>query len=411
MTLANQSILNISLETRQALERTVKLFRWSSLVSGFIFVIPIWVLFERGFLSFGQMALLEAAATVLTLGLELPTGALADILGRKFSAGLGWVFQGVGYIFQGTSHEPIQFSIGFGLNAIGVALVSGADSALLYDTLKELGRPEDFKKELSTCGLWQQVAIGFSALTGGWLYQIWTGLPYILYAAGMLMAAGMFALMKEPDIDSQKFSLAVYIHQLKQGVKEVTATPWARLVGLLYIFVGGITWSGQLFFNNTFAVELGFTPIQLGWLFGSIRILNAFLLFKVLHLEKIVKASQVAIFFPILMLFAYLPGVWAHGWWAYPFLMAAVLASSARHIILAQYCHDEYSSKNRATAMSTLNMAVSILYGCFMLVGGWVLEHGSARMMYVGMGVVTLLTVVPVAIKIVAAQPKAKTDS
>jgi MFS family permease len=387
-------------QVREQLERNVKLFRWSSFISGLIFIIPIWVLFEREFLTLWQMAVLEAVSMALTVGLELPTGALADLFGRKTSAGIGWLFQGVGSVLQGLSHEPILFTIGFAVFAIGVALVSGADSALLYDTLKQLGRPQAFQKEMSRSGLNMQIAIALGTFTGGWLYQIWIGLPYIGYGIGMLVAGWLFFMMREPDIDSEKFSWQAYRGQLSEGWREVTHSSWALWVGLLYVAVGGITWSGQLFFNNNFLVELGFTSLQLSWLLGSIRIINSFLLFRMLHLEKIVTARRVFVFFPIVMLIAYLPAYWVSGWWVYPLMMAAMLASTARHIVLGQLCHDVYTSKNRATALSTLNMGVSIWYVAAMLAGGWLMATISARMAYVALGLLTLLLVVPISLKL-----------
>lgn len=385
---------------RDQLERNLVLFRWSNFVAGLIFIIPIWVLFERQFLTVWQMALLESIATVLTIVLELPTGALADLLGRKTSAGIGWGLQGVGMVLQGFSHEAIMFGVGFGIASIGLALVSGADNALLYDTLKQLSRPADFKKEMSRSGLYMQLAIALSTFTGRLLYQVWVGLPYIGFGLGMFVAGWLFLQMREPDIDSEKFTWHGYVKQLGEGWKEVWHTSWSRWIGVLYIVVGGITWSSQLFFNNLFLVELGFKPLELSLMLGSIRIINSFVLFRALHLEKIITAKRIFVFFPILMLFAYLPGYWINGWYIYPFMMAAVMASTARHILLGQLCNDVYSSKNRATALSTLNMAVSIWYAGAMLAGGWLIGVSSARIAYVAAGVLTFLLVVPLSTKL-----------
>jgi MFS family permease len=391
---------SLSQATRAQLERNILLFRWASFISGFIFIIPIWVLFEMRFLTVWQMAILEAVITAITLGLELPTGALADIFGRKFSVGVGWVLQGIGLVIQAFSIEPILFTVGFILAGIGLALVSGADSALLYDTLKELGRPADFQKEMSRCGLYQQLAIAAGTLMGGWLYQQWVGLPYVGYGLGMLVAGWLFFLMKEPDIDSETFSWQGYWRQFGQGWQEIKRTQWSYLVSWFYVLVGGITWSAQAFFNNTFLVELGFSPTQLSFMLGSIRILNSLVLFRLLHLEKILTVRRTFVFFAVLLLFAFLPGWWVQGWWIYPFMMAATLSSTARHIVLGQLCHDQFTSKNRATALSTLNMAVSLWYAGAMVVGGWVLTSFSARAAYASGGVIAAIVVVPLAAKL-----------
>lgn len=388
------------LTPRAQLERNITLFPWANFFSGLIFIIPIWILFERQFLTIWQMALLESVATALTLVLELPTGALADLIGRKTTASLGWTLQGIGTLIEGVSHEPVLFITGFAIMAVGLALVSGADSALLYDSLKELGRPQDFKKEMSRSGLFMQFSLALSTLTGGFLYQYWVGLPYLGYGLGMLLAGWLFWQMREPNIDSETFSWSNYRKQLTEGWKEVWHSQWSRWVGLFFIVVGGITWSGQLFFNNNFLVELGFTPLELGFLLGAIRILNSIVLFLLLRSEQILTPQRIFVFFPVLMLLAYIPGFWVSGWAVFPFMMAASMSSTARHILLGQLCNDVYTSKNRATALSTLNMAVSLWYCAAMLVGGWVIELSSARLAYAGMSFLTLLFVVPVALKL-----------
>ena len=63
----------------QKLKKNIKLSYFVSFFTSLIFIIPIWVAFERRLLNFTQIALLHALAYAFTAGMELPTGALADL--------------------------------------------------------------------------------------------------------------------------------------------------------------------------------------------------------------------------------------------------------------------------------------------------------------------------------------------
>src|SRR3989344_3248955 len=78
--------------------------------------------------------------------LEIPTGAIADYIGRKHSIALGALVVAVAALVYGSVAEFEIFLLGEFLFAAAMALISGADEALLYDSLKEAGREEERKK-------------------------------------------------------------------------------------------------------------------------------------------------------------------------------------------------------------------------------------------------------------------------
>ena len=69
--------------------RTLAVFRLYQLFNGILFSGPIWAVFllSRG-LSLTQFGLVEAALHVGMLAAQVPTGALADALGRRRRSGM-----------------------------------------------------------------------------------------------------------------------------------------------------------------------------------------------------------------------------------------------------------------------------------------------------------------------------------
>jgi MFS family permease len=154
--------------------RTLTVFRLYQLFNGIIFTGPIWAVFllSRG-LSLTQFGLVEAALHVGMLAAQVPTGALADALGRRrllIAAGFFTAAAELGYVY----------APGFGLiclagavHGVAFALRTGADEAYLFDALAHDDAHAQFPRMLG--GLWAvfQFAGAISFLAGG-LIATWS---------------------------------------------------------------------------------------------------------------------------------------------------------------------------------------------------------------------------------------------
>ena len=121
--------------TKQLLERNVRRTLVLSFFRVFMVLMPIIVLFfeSRG-LTLAEVLLLQAWFGVLVLILEVPSGYLADLLGRKRTLMAGVFVTAVGHSLLLFVEGFWQVAIFEGCLAIGYSLASGADLALLYDT-------------------------------------------------------------------------------------------------------------------------------------------------------------------------------------------------------------------------------------------------------------------------------------
>lgn len=83
-----------------------------------------------------------------TIGLiaEVPSGVLADKIGRDKMVRLGQFLAGSGLIIQALGSGLAQFMIGQAIMMIGVSFVSGADEALFFDNLKFSQKSPDWRK-------------------------------------------------------------------------------------------------------------------------------------------------------------------------------------------------------------------------------------------------------------------------
>ncbi len=135
------------------------------------------VLFLDFGLSIGQYALLNVAWAAAIVGLEVPSGALADRVGRKrlvvFAAALMVVEMAV-FAFAPRAHPTLLFAL-FLLNRVlsgaAEASASGADEALAYDSLMAEGRAAEWPRVLERLMRWQSAAFFVAMMVGAAVYD------------------------------------------------------------------------------------------------------------------------------------------------------------------------------------------------------------------------------------------------
>ena len=190
--------------------RTLTIFRLYQLFNGIIFTGPVWAVYllSRG-LTLTQFGLVEAALHVGMLVAQVPTGALADALGRRRLLVAAGFFTAVGEL--GYVYAP-----GFGLiclagaiHGVAFALRTGADEAYLFDALAHDDAQAQFPRMLG--GLWAvfQFATAISFLAGG-LIATWSRpAAFWLTAICALIASGIASRLPDDARGSAGQGLSV----------------------------------------------------------------------------------------------------------------------------------------------------------------------------------------------------------
>jgi hypothetical protein len=163
---------------RSALSRNIPLFIAFRVLFNARWYYPVLaVLFLDFGLSIEQYALLNVAWAVAIVGLEVPSGALADQVGRKrmvvFSALLMVVEMAV-FAFTPRGNPTLLFLL-FMVNRVlsgaAEASASGADEALAYDSLAAEGQTNQWPHVLERLMRWQSVAFFITMMLGAAVYD------------------------------------------------------------------------------------------------------------------------------------------------------------------------------------------------------------------------------------------------
>jgi MFS family permease len=200
----------------------------------FILWVPIWVVFlQRKGLSLTQVGLLEGVAWTITASLEVPTGAIADRWGRKASIAVGASLYGLAmFLILAEALSP-AFLLGYALWNSSTAFVSGADSALLYDSLKADGRAAEAAKQSGRYAAVNQASQGIASLVGAAIATVDINLCFAICGILAFAAAALVLTIHEPPRTSEDGEHVGYWKNLGTAVRIAARRPVVRALVLL----------------------------------------------------------------------------------------------------------------------------------------------------------------------------------
>ncbi len=195
---------------------------WPFYLSQFIeFSFFIWIAFYVIYftqigLSFFQISILFAVWGFSKIIFEIPTGAIADIFGRKFSVVLGNIIYGFSLIFVPIFNNFYFLIFLFVLLGLSVTLVSGADDALIIDYLKRKRRKDLIQDYFIKHSSIFSLAGIFSGLIGAFTVK-YLGLKNIWTVAGIAALIGTSVIFFFVDEKFNKRKIKI-IDQLKETI-------------------------------------------------------------------------------------------------------------------------------------------------------------------------------------------------
>lgn len=132
----------------------------------------IWVLYLAYCgMYLAQIGLLEGIYHATSIVCEIPSGAAADLLGRKRCMILSNICIAVSCVIMLFSKSFGCFAVSFVVQALGNNLNSGSEEALVYDSMKCLGQEEHYMRVYGRINVLIEVAQGLATVAGGVLAE------------------------------------------------------------------------------------------------------------------------------------------------------------------------------------------------------------------------------------------------
>ena len=365
--------------TRRQLRRNVRVTLVLAFFQVFMVLMPVIVLFfERRGLSMPQVLLLQALFAALVLILEVPSGYVADLLGRKRSLIAGTLFAAVGHTLLVFLEGFWQLAVFEACLALGFSLISGADLAFLYDTEVALRDPTDRRrKAVGRLFATRNLSEGLAAVTCSVLL-LWSMELAVLAQAGFAWVAfGLTFALVEPPV--ARLPLRGHLRNLTLVARRLVATgPLLRLT-VLALSIWPLTtmfavwllqkhWQGQ-------GIDIGL----FGYLWGGLTLIAALAGKYALRLEDRLGSTTMLLVIGLAPALGYL-GLAAFG--VVGGLAVATVFFACRGfgiVILRQALNKRVASEFRATANSFTSLGFRGAFALTAPLVGWALDGWGMR--------------------------------
>lgn len=187
------------------MHKNEKIYYWYSAFADLVILTPIIVLYltAKG-LSFTQILLIDSILSIAIFAFEVPTGALADKLGRKWSLVLGGILCCISLFIYIIGDRFAVFAFAEVIFSLGAAFKSGADSALIYDSLKLCRQEDNYLRVEGKARSLALYTLAFGSVIAGFVYEINIYLPMII-SIGFIMVSVLSALcFEEIPVEAEK---------------------------------------------------------------------------------------------------------------------------------------------------------------------------------------------------------------
>jgi len=377
------------------IEKNIRKYYIATALQNFWFIIPIIIIYLQHFgLSYTDIGFLEFVTILPIVLLQLPTGAFADMFGRKISVFIGTSVFALSMIVMGLSSSMSGFIIGYLLWSIGIAFNGGAMEALLFDTLKEMKREKDYLKISGRAKIVSTISIIISVAIGPMLYLVDVRLPWFVFGITTIPAAFMFLSMKEPNIKRRGKSLKEYYQQMKVSIKysmDNKFIRWLILFSIVFANVAFITW----LITQPYLLSIGFDIASFSILFPILYGLTGFVAAFAYKIEKIIGEKTcfaLIVFLNIATLFA----IWLM---RVPAIFFAIIVffimRDFRMIVVNNYINYHVKSKERASILSINSMFVNLASMFIVLGAGILTDIITVHNMFFVLGIFTLCLGLP----------------
>jgi MFS family permease len=329
----------------------------------------IWMIYlaSKG-MTLTQLGLLETIFHITSFFMEVPTGAVADIFGRKVSRISGRFLSLISVVLLLAANSFLWFAISFVFTALSYNLESGAGDALIYDSLKEIGEEEKYMKISGRKELFYQTAGIISFFVGGYLATKSYNMAFILTIIIAVITIAQSFTFKEPTMVREQVKKEnIFIKQLMESIRVVIKNP---KIGFLIIFVEIIMafCTCIFFYLQNYLKGNGYSEAIIGIIYAASSLAAALGATQTHRIEEKIKEQGMLLIIPIITV-ACLWGI-ALSKYHYVFFILLMITESFIYVSTSDYINKMIPSENRATILSFASMAFSFfMITLFPLIG------------------------------------------
>jgi len=351
---------------------------------------------DWGGLNQTQIQSLQSWFTFCIFVLEIPTGVFGDVNGKKKSVLLGYLFTIAGTILYTLVPSMTLFIIAEALFAVGVAFISGAEEALLYEVTKHLGFEAQYRKICVVSKVLHISGMIVASIMSIWMIDRIA--PEVLFRLGAItsvLAFFMLALFvyEDEEQNNEKSLAPTYISTIKNALAIFKNAPNLKNI-TIYISIIGTT-SYFVIWLYQEALRVLAVPSDMFGIYRIVLLVAEMLAMVVIAylVEKtsvrwamVIVASLTATGFLLAWYFHNILGV---------ILVLSLSGGLGLQIpnVLSKDINGEITGKQRATVLSFMSMAKRLSLTIINPIIGVMVDNKGVFFAFALLGVLTLLAI------------------
>lgn len=357
----------------------IKIAKW------FMLTMPILMIFygDMGF-STEQSFILKACYSIAIVVFEIPSGYAADVWGRKITISIGSVLGCVGFLIYSLFSGFYTFMMAEIILGLGMSFISGADSAMIYDTLKAHNREKDFMKYEGRNFSVGNFAEALAGLAGGAL--AYANLRYPFYAQTIIASVAIPASLTliEPTI---------HVDRAKKGIRDIISVVENALVrnkalrwNLLFSSIMGSATLAMAWIYPVRLLQLGYNEIEIGTTHTILNLLLGMVTLFSYRIEQKLKPRLTVWITSIAITGGFvLAGLGNH----YFMVITLLIFYFCRGIatpVLKDYINRITTSDVRATVLSIRSLLIRAFFSIIGPLFGYLTDHFSLEQAFILLG-------------------------
>jgi predicted MFS family arabinose efflux permease len=348
----------------------IKTAKWFMLFMPYVVPFYEW----NGF-GMKEVLLLQAIYSVTIVVMEIPSGYLADVFGRKKTLVLGSVLGFGGFLCYAVGSGFWGFLLAEVILGIGQSFISGADSALMYDSLKEMKKEKEYIRyegRLTSAGNISEAVAAFLAFIPA---AISLRAPYVAQTFVAFLAVPAAMMLVEPGHFRRQTGLRM--KNILMVVKYAVSDHREMRRNIFFSSVIGaatltMAWFAQRFFG---VIRLDLEYYSPAW--AILNLTTGLFSYMAYRIERRLGMKRSLLLITLLIPTGYIFLGFNHSYLGLIILWLFYIVRGFATPVLKDYINRITESKIRATVLSVRNFIIRLLFASTAPFFGWIADAWS----------------------------------
>lgn len=362
----------------------IKVAKW------FMLTMPILMLFyqDLGF-SAEESFQLKAFYSIAIVIFEIPSGYAADVLGRRKTLIIGSILGTVGFAIYSIFSGFYAFLAAEMILGIGQSFISGADSAMLYDSLKADGRQNEYVKfegRNFSLGNFSEALSGF---LGGALAEVSLRLPFIFQTGIAFIAVPAAFLLVEPSVSlaRHKASMRDILAVVHYALVKNSSLRW----NLIYSSIIGSATLTMAWVYPLYLKEINFSEIHIGSTSTLLNLIVGLTTLVAYKIERRLRPKSTVWLTTLLITGGFILAGCFHSPWILVVLAIFYFSRGIATPVLKDYINRITSSDIRATVLSIRSLIIRAFFSIIGPLFGYMTDRLSLHQAFMILGAIFMV--------------------